>query len=52
MTDSNKILEDLVSGQAAWRPLGGIGKSLAGIRATGMQLLLKSCPLPCRRAVL
>jgi LDH2 family malate/lactate/ureidoglycolate dehydrogenase len=35
MTDSNKILDDLVSGQAALAPLGGIGEELGGYKGYG-----------------
>lgn len=35
MTDSEQILEDLVGGQAALAPLGGIGEELAGYKGYG-----------------
>ena len=35
MTDSNKILKALVSGEAALAPLGGIGEELAGYKGYG-----------------
>jgi LDH2 family malate/lactate/ureidoglycolate dehydrogenase len=35
MTDSEQILKDLVSGQAALAPLGGIGEELAGYKGYG-----------------
>lgn len=35
MTDSNQILKDLVSGEAALTPLGGIGESLGGYKGYG-----------------
>ena len=35
MTDSEKILDDLVSGQAALAPLGGIGEELGGYKGYG-----------------
>jgi LDH2 family malate/lactate/ureidoglycolate dehydrogenase len=35
MTDSHKILDDLVSGQAALAPLGGIGEELGGYKGYG-----------------
>ncbi len=35
MTDSPKILEDLVAGKAALAPLGGIGETLAGYKGYG-----------------
>jgi LDH2 family malate/lactate/ureidoglycolate dehydrogenase len=35
MTDSNKILDDLVTGQAALAPLGGIGEELGGYKGYG-----------------
>lgn len=34
-TDSDKILKDLVSGEAALAPLGGIGEELAGYKGYG-----------------
>ncbi len=35
MTDSNKILDDLVTGDAALAPLGGIGEELGGYKGYG-----------------
>ena len=35
LTDSEQILEDLVSGEAALAPLGGIGEELAGYKGYG-----------------
>ncbi|NLT15296.1 MAG: Ldh family oxidoreductase [Clostridiales bacterium] len=35
MTDSEKILEDLVTGEAALAPLGGIGEELGGYKGYG-----------------
>lgn len=35
LTDSQKILEDLVSGEAALAPLGGIGEELGGYKGYG-----------------
>lgn len=35
MTDSEQILEDLVAGEAALAPLGGIGEELAGYKGYG-----------------
>jgi LDH2 family malate/lactate/ureidoglycolate dehydrogenase len=35
MTDSEQILKDLVSGEAALAPLGGIGEELAGYKGYG-----------------
>ncbi|MCR5083042.1 MAG: Ldh family oxidoreductase [Parasporobacterium sp.] len=35
MTDSNQILKDLTSGNAALAPLGGIGEELAGYKGYG-----------------
>ncbi len=35
MTDSEQILEDLVKGEAALAPLGGIGEELAGYKGYG-----------------
>ncbi|QMS84511.1 Ldh family oxidoreductase [Candidatus Xianfuyuplasma coldseepsis] len=40
-TDSNQILHDLVSGQAALAPLGGIGEELAGYKGYGYSVVVE-----------
>lgn len=35
LTDSNKILEELISGKASFAPLGGIGEELGGYKGYG-----------------
>jgi L-2-hydroxycarboxylate dehydrogenase (NAD+) len=35
LTDSNQILKDLVTGEAALAPLGGIGEEMAGYKGYG-----------------
>lgn len=41
MTDSNRILEALVSGDAALAPLGGIGEELAGYKGYGYATIIE-----------
>lgn len=40
-TDSNQILADLVSGEAALAPLGGIGEELAGYKGYGYSTVVE-----------
>lgn len=40
-TDSNQILEDLMQGQAALAPLGGIGEELAGYKGYGYSTVVE-----------
>ena len=49
LTDSARILDDLVSGQAALTPLGGIGDELAGYKGYGYATVVEvlSAALSC-----
>ncbi len=41
LTDSNQILKDLTTGQAALAPLGGIGEELAGYKGYGYAVVVE-----------